>query len=101
MNHDFKRTLIYTALLSVALVSGVASAQDTAAPSPANEKKKAQASDTPQTLEGITVTAAKREQDIQKVPISMTALTGEQLERQGVTSLVDLARIAPSLTVAS
>jgi outer membrane receptor protein involved in Fe transport len=99
MNHDFKRTLLYTALLSVALSSTVATAQDATAP--ANEKKKAQASDTPQTLEGITVTAAKREQDIQKVPISMTALTGEQLERQGVTSLGDLARIAPALTVAS
>jgi outer membrane receptor protein involved in Fe transport len=99
MNHDFKRTLLYTALLSVALSSTVASAQDATAP--ASDKKKAQASDTPQTLEGITVTAAKREQDIQKVPISMTALTGEQLERQGVTSLSDLARIAPALTVAS
>jgi len=99
MNQDLKRTVLYTALLSVALFSAVAGAQDAAAPT--NEKKKTQASDTPQTLEGITVTAAKREQDIQKVPISMTALTGEQLERQGVTSLVDLARIAPSLTVAS
>ncbi len=99
MNQDLKRTLLYTALLSVALATGAAAAQD--ATDPANGKKKTQASDTPQSLEGITVTAAKREQDIQKVPISMTALTGEQLERQGVTSLVDLARIAPSLTVAS
>jgi outer membrane receptor protein involved in Fe transport len=99
MNQELKRSLLYTALLSVALASGLANAQDATAP--ASEKKKAQASDSPQTLEGITVTAAKREQDIQKVPISMTALTGEQLERQGVTSLVDLARIAPSLTVAS
>jgi iron complex outermembrane recepter protein len=99
MNNDLKRTLLYAALLSAALAASNAGAQD--APAPTAEKKKAQASDTPQTLEGITVTAAKREQDIQKVPISMTALTGEQLERQGVTSLVDLARIAPALTVVS
>ncbi|RDD80092.1 TonB-dependent receptor [Dyella tabacisoli] len=62
-----------------------------------------QAAETPQatTLQGIVVTAAKREQDIQKVPISMAAYSGEQLERQGVNSLTDLARMAPALTVVS
>ncbi|TCV93397.1 outer membrane receptor protein involved in Fe transport [Luteibacter rhizovicinus] len=104
MKQDLRHTLLYVALLSAALTVDVVQAQDaagTGADQTKADKKKTLASDTPQTLEGITVTAAKREQDIQKVPISMTALTGEQLERQGVTSLADLARIAPSLTVAS
>jgi outer membrane receptor protein involved in Fe transport len=108
MNKHLKGVLFCTAIIATAPIANVARGQD-ASTSDAGKKKalpaaieKASASTKDATtLQGIVVTAAKREQDIQKVPISMTAYTGEQLERQGITSLSDLSRIAPALNVAS
>ena len=97
MNHRHERALLCTAILA-ALLAGSAYAQDATTNKPAASKKSDEA---PVALDSITVTATKREQDVQKVPISMAAYTGEQLERQGITSLSDLSRIAPALSVAS
>ncbi|WP_341505505.1 TonB-dependent receptor [Sphingomonas sp. 2378] len=48
----------------------------------------------------IVVTAQRREERLQSVPISITALGGAQLETQGVRSVADLARVpVNSLTV--
>jgi outer membrane receptor protein involved in Fe transport len=49
----------------------------------------------------IVVTAQKRSETLQSVPISVTALTQVELERRGVTSIYDVSRIAPSLAVVS
>lgn len=49
-------------------------------------------------LEEIIVTAQKRGENLQRVPISVTALTGESLVRKGITTVVDLTRVVPSLT---
>ncbi|HEX7853516.1 MAG TPA: TonB-dependent receptor [Sphingobium sp.] len=49
----------------------------------------------------IIVTAQKRSESIQTVPLSLTVLTQENLERRGVQSIYDLSRIAPSLAVTS
>lgn len=46
----------------------------------------------------IVVTAQKREQRLQDVPISVTALSGDQLSRQGVKSAADLAKAVPGFT---
>lgn len=51
-----------------------------------------------QALEEVVVTAQKREQSLQDVPISVMAFDGEQLERQIKTEVKDLARIVPGLT---
>lgn len=88
-------------VLACALWAGLAHGQEAAPAQSAAETRQHPAAKDAKTLQSITVTATKRAQDIQKVPISMSAYTGEQLERQGVTSLSDLARIAPSLNVAS
>ena len=45
----------------------------------------------------LIVTAQKREEVSQDVPISLTALSGEQLERQGVSGFQDLTNRVPSL----
>ncbi|MFN8627242.1 MAG: OmpA family protein [Candidatus Binatia bacterium] len=50
-------------------------------------------------IEEITVTAQKREENIQEVPISVTALTGEALSEKGATSVYDLTQSVPSLLV--
>lgn len=49
-------------------------------------------------LAEIVVTAQKRGENLQKVPIAVTALSGEALTTKGITTVVDLTRVAPSLT---
>lgn len=48
----------------------------------------------------IVVTAQKREEKLQEVPISITALGTEQLESRGITNITDLSALAPNLTTA-
>ncbi len=47
----------------------------------------------------IIVTAQKRSQDIQDVPVAVTALGGEALQDAHVTNVLDLNALAPSLQV--
>ncbi len=49
-------------------------------------------------LEEIVVTARKREESLQDVPSSITAITESQLDERGNVELVDLARSVPNLT---
>src|SRR5438067_4380325 len=48
-------------------------------------------------LEEITVTARKREEPVQDVPISITALGGLQIERLGIDDFSDYQRLVPGL----
>jgi iron complex outermembrane recepter protein len=48
-------------------------------------------------LAEITVTAQKRDQNIQDVPIDMVALSGQMLQNRSVTSVVQLANYTPSV----
>jgi len=48
-------------------------------------------------LEEITVTARKREEPLQRTPVSITAFTAEQLEKPGLDDLTDVARFAPNV----
>lgn len=50
-------------------------------------------------LEEITVTAAKRDQSLSDVGMSITALTGDTMRLRGVNSPADLNRVVPGLTV--
>jgi iron complex outermembrane receptor protein len=53
------------------------------------------------TLTEIIVTAQKREQNIQDVPISVIALSAQQLKEGGVTDIKNLQALVPGLTVTS
>ncbi len=53
------------------------------------------------TLTEIIVTAQKREQNIQDVPISVIALSAQQLKDGGVTDIKSLQALTPALTVTS
>jgi iron complex outermembrane recepter protein len=46
-------------------------------------------------LDEITVTAQRREERLDKVPISISAYTGEQLQHAGITDMADIARDTP------
>ncbi len=50
-------------------------------------------------LDEIIVTAERREQNLQDVPISATVLTGEQLTQRGVVNLNDIQQVAPSIAI--
>ena len=49
-------------------------------------------------LEAVVVTATKRKESIDKVPLSVTVLGGEALSDQHITSVVDLTRSVPNLS---
>lgn len=51
------------------------------------------------TLEEITVTAERRVQDIQDVPVSVEAYSGDDLADAGVTSLKQLQLLTPNLVI--
>lgn len=50
------------------------------------------------TVEELVVTANKREEDANSVPMSLTAATGEVLARKGIEQVRDLVKITPSFT---
>ena len=51
------------------------------------------------TLAEVTVTAERRSQNLQDVPISASVFTGETLDRLGVTDLNDIQTVAPSIAI--
>lgn len=58
-----------------------------------------QAAEAEDTLEEVTVTAERRSQNLQDVPISASVFTGETLDRLGVTDLNDIQAVAPSIAI--
>jgi outer membrane receptor protein involved in Fe transport len=51
-------------------------------------------------IEEIVVTAQKREESINSVPVAITAVTGETLQALGVTDTRDLGAVVPGFTAA-
>lgn len=49
-------------------------------------------------LEEIVVTARKREESLQDVPISITAVTDSQLDEKGASEIIDLTKTVPNFT---
>jgi len=82
------RTIVSGLALSVAslALAGTASAQDEGAETSSGG------------LQDIVVTAQRRSEDLQKVPISITALNAETLEATGLTSTLALTQAVPSVT---
>ncbi len=88
-----RNSALRSALFALACsTSGVALAQsDTSA----------QSSDENEGLGEIIVTATKRSENLQDVPVSISAIGAEQLQSRGVTSSNDLAAVVPNLQVSS
>ena len=49
----------------------------------------------------IIVTATRRAQDIQDVPIAVTAVGGEQLDKQGVVNVQNITQVSPSFSTSN
>ena len=82
------------ATLFVALTAALA-AQALALPALAQETPAADSDE----LDRIVVTAQKREQQIEDVPIAINAYSGEFLEAQGIVDYGDLGSLVPGLEV--
>ncbi len=81
-----KKVLAGSVASGVALTGGTAGAI-------AQEKKFA--------LEEVIVTARQRSESSQDVPMHIQALSGDQMEKQGLVTLEDFSRFVPSVSIAS
>jgi len=50
-------------------------------------------------IEEVVVTANKREENLQQVPLAVSVINESSLQASGVTQFADLGRVAPSLTI--
>ena len=93
--------------LNTALRIGTAFAALIAAPAIAqgqpvsDEQQAAEVLETQSTTQGtdIIVTARRRAESLQDVPIAVTAYSGEALERQGALDITDLSDTTPNVTI--
>ena len=60
----------------------------------------AQVSSAQEGLEEIIVTATRREQNLQDVPLAVVAYTAESLETQGIGNMEDLNAVVPNVVIA-
>ena len=50
------------------------------------------------TVEVVTVTAERRTENLQSVPLSVTAISGDTLQKMGATEFADYAKAVPNLS---
>lgn len=66
-------------------------------PTPASAQSSNDASVT--SIESVVVTARRREESLQDVPVAISALTADQLQTQNVRTLEDMTAFAPNIKV--
>ena len=82
-----KSRLVASSMLACGLiVPGLALAQ----PAPSGQ---------PGTVEEVVVTAQKTSQNIQNVPIAITAVTAQALQQKGINDVAQLSNIAPNVSL--
>jgi outer membrane receptor protein involved in Fe transport len=84
---------------AVVAPAGILRAQQTAVPAPQSAAPAPQAAGGQN--EEIVVTAEKRNSTVLKTPISMTALSGAQLQAQGITSVEQMVGEVPGISMRS
>ena len=90
-NKAYRRTRFVTLLLATTAISSLlpALAEDTKKP---KEEEKG-------TVEKITVTAQKRQQQLQEVPASVQAISTKKLEELQISDINDYSKVLPSVTI--
>lgn len=111
MNKSLSRNLLASSILSAMLASqAYAHGNSDAVPANSSQARAEQApeSSTNQTdaskkkvvqLQNVTVTAQRREELVQKIPISITTLNTVQLQRMNVFSLEDMKFAVPNVVI--
>jgi iron complex outermembrane receptor protein len=77
-----------SSLLALALAAAPAAAQDTPAPATAQENE-----------DDVVVTATRREERLQDVPLSVTAFSQEELTQKGIVGFEGIARETPGVAL--
>jgi iron complex outermembrane recepter protein len=107
MKHDSLRLSLSVSVFALALpLTSPAFAQDAPAPAPAPDTQESvqPAAQQPAPIveggvEDIVVTARKRAESVQDVPVSVTAFSAELVENRDITSIEKIAAATPSLNV--
>lgn len=81
-----RKSLLYAPLILTAMIPAAATAQETTSAPTATRG------------DAVIVTARKREENLQEVPLSITALSSETIERAGIENLRDVAALTPGMT---
>jgi iron complex outermembrane recepter protein len=81
------KSAIMAGISTISLMGSLAQAQE-------------RAEDTGSKVPEIIVTAQKREENVNTVPMSITAVTGEQLNRAGIKEVRDLIKVSPGFSYA-
>lgn len=105
-----RNALVYAVSALAALTTGVslASAQETSGQNQNQPENQTQANDhaasnaqneqaQPDQVEEVIVTAERRAESLQRVPIAITAVTGEELQQAGADDIAGLKQVAPNL----
>lgn len=93
MNSDYKRRSPLHLACLLSAVGVLMSASDATAQS----RSSADASDDSSVLQEVTVTAQRRSERLQDVPITVTNLTADQLAKANVRDFTDIQTLAPAL----
>jgi iron complex outermembrane recepter protein len=99
MSSEFKSLLILGSALTSTMIASSAFAQEAPAPeaAPAAAAASAGASDSGD----IVVTARRRSENMQKVPVAIVAFTQEALKQRAISSPLDLNKAVPGLAVSA
>jgi iron complex outermembrane receptor protein len=89
------KSATWSSLVAMAAMSCAAAAQDATPAVKTNDAGKA----TPVQLDAIVVTARRRDEVLQQVPMSVTALDAMELETRGAQDLGDLGAAVPNVTI--
>lgn len=97
---SFKTTLAKKALLSATILMGSTAMPAFAQAAPDAGAEVPQAAAEAEDNSAIVVTATRRATSLQDVPINISAVSAEQLERQRIDDVRDIADFTPGLTIA-
>lgn len=81
---------ISTALVSIIAIGTAARAQGVSSPAPAPAAAVGQ-------VEEVVVTAQRREESLQRVPVAVSAYDAKTLQARQLTSVADVAQVAPNV----
>lgn len=90
------KAIVGSLFMAASLQGGVSFAQETAVPAKSGGSE---ASTTNEGIVDIVVTATKRSERIQAVPVAVTALDAQALERLQINNLADAGAGAPNMTI--
>ncbi len=88
-----------TACVAVTLLSTPTAAQTAGSTQQSSAAATSPAALNPEQLQEVVVTAQFRAETAQQTPISITAVTGEQLAQQGAQNIIDVAEQTPNVTM--